>query len=84
FNFADICVTLGVIIMLFAILFLEKEEKTAKKSKKAGRVPFARTAAALPEAGVLPDAGILPDAETLSEADAAAPLNDEDHGHANA
>ena len=35
FNFADICVTLGVIIMLFAILFLEKEEKTAKKSKKA-------------------------------------------------
>lgn len=84
FNFADICVTLGVIIMLFAILFLEKEEKTAKKSKKAGRVPFARTAAALPEAGVLPDAGILPDAETLSEADATAPLNDEDHGHANA
>ena len=64
FNFADICVTVGVAIMVFAILFLEKEEKTAKKAKKAVRIPFARTAAALPEAGTLPDAEPLAEAGT--------------------
>ncbi|MBR5722932.1 MAG: signal peptidase II, partial [Oscillospiraceae bacterium] len=34
FNFADICVTVGVLILMFSIIFLEKEEKNAKKAKK--------------------------------------------------
>ena len=90
FNFADICVTVGVLILMFSIIFLEKEEKNAKKAKKAVRIPFARTAAALPEADILPEAAalpeadVLPEAETRPEAEAAAVLNNEDHGHAGA
>ena len=73
FNFADICVTVGVIIMIFGILFLEHELPEAKKLKEAKRVPYARLAADAPlagelsEAGELPEAGVLPEAEPLSE-----------------
>lgn len=62
FNFADICVTVGVALMIICILFFEKELPEAKKLPQAKRIPYAHTAAALPEAGVLPDAGILPEA----------------------
>ncbi|MBR5723376.1 MAG: hypothetical protein IKX57_07065, partial [Oscillospiraceae bacterium] len=61
-----------------------------KKAKKAVRIPFARTAAALPEADILPEAAalpeadVLPEAETRPEAEAAAVLDNEDHGHAGA
>lgn len=65
FNFADICVTAGVIVIVFALFFLEKEEKSAKKAKPAKRIPFARTAAVLPEAGTLPEAEPLAEAGTL-------------------
>ncbi|MBR5404976.1 MAG: signal peptidase II [Oscillospiraceae bacterium] len=71
FNFADCCVTVGVIIMIFAILFLENELPDAKKLKRAERMPYAHTyeeAGTLPEAGELPEAGTLPEAEALPEA----------------
>lgn len=63
FNFADICVTVGVIVMLIGILFLEKELPEAKKLPQAERIPYAPTVGTLPEAGTLPDAGTLPAAE---------------------
>lgn len=62
FNFADICVTIGVAITLICILFFEKEVPDAKKAKQAGRIPFARTAGELPEAATLPEADALPEA----------------------
>lgn len=70
FNFADICVTVGVIIMIFGILFLEHELPEAKKLKEAERVPYARLAADAPLAGELPPAGELPEAELRPEAEA--------------
>jgi signal peptidase II len=70
FNFADICVTVGVGLVVIGLLFIEKEEPEAKKLKKAERIPFAHTVAALPEAGTLPLAGELPEAE-------AAPLRED-------
>lgn len=63
FNFADICVTVGVGLVIIGILFFEKEVPDAKKLKKAARVPYEHTAAPLAEAGVLPPAGELPEAE---------------------
>ena len=63
FNFADICVTVGVGIVIIGLLFLEKEVPEAKKLKPAERIPYAHTAAPLAEAGTLPDAGELPEAE---------------------
>lgn len=60
FNFADICVTVGVIIMIFGILFLEHELPEAKKLKEAKRIPYERLAADAPLAGELPEAGELP------------------------
>ena len=80
FNFADICVTAGVMVIVIALLFLEKEEKSAKKAKLAKRIPFARTAAALPEAGTLPDAEPLAEAGTLETL----PVLTEDSDHAGA
>lgn len=80
FNFADICVTAGVMVIIIALLFLEKEEKSAKKAKLAKRIPFARTAAALPEAGTLPDAEPLAEAGTLETL----PVLTEDSDHAGA
>lgn len=71
FNFADICVTVGVGIMLIGILFLEKELPEAKKLKQAERVPYARQAAALAATDALPEAELLPDAGVLPEAEAA-------------
>ena len=70
FNFADCCVTVGVILMFIGILFLEKEVPDAKSLKNADRVPYARHAAELPDAGTLPEAGELPDAARLPETDA--------------
>ncbi len=70
FNFADICVTVGVGIVIIGLLFLEKEVPEAKKLKPAERIPYAHTAAPLAEAATLPDAGELPEAE-------AAPLREE-------
>lgn len=75
FNFADVCVTVGVFIMIFGILFLEHELPEAKKLKHAARVPYARLAAdaplaeELPQAGELPLAGELAAAEELPEAE---------------
>ena len=80
FNFADICVTLGVIVLIFSMLFLEKEEKPAKKAKLAKRIPFTHTAAALPEAETLPDAEPLAEAGTLETL----PVLTEDSDHAGA
>ncbi len=72
FNFADCCVTVGVVLMCIGIIFLEKEVPEAKKLKDAPRVPYARHAAELPEAEELPEAGELPLAEALPEAEPAA------------
>ena len=63
FNFADICVTVGVGLVIIGLLFFEKEAPEARKLKNAERIPFAHTVAALPEAGTLPLAGELPEAE---------------------
>ena len=68
FNFADVCVTVGVAVMFIGILFLEKELPDAKKLKNAERVPYARLAAPLAEAGELPEAGALPEAGVRAEA----------------
>lgn len=62
FNFADCCVSIGVVLLIICMLFVEKEEPTAKKLPSAGRVPYAR------EAMPLPDAETLPAAEQLSDA----------------
>ncbi len=78
FNFADICVTVGVALMLIGILFFEKELPEAKKLPEAERVPYARLAAAetvaeeLPEAALLPEAEAAPLRETLPELESAA------------
>ncbi len=69
FNFADCCVSVGVVLLMICVLFVEKEEPTAKKLPKARRVPFAREAPPLPEAEMLPDAAMLPDAQLLPEAE---------------
>lgn len=69
FNFADCCVSVGVVLLIVCVLFVEKEEPTAKKLPKAERVPFAREAPPLPEASSLPDAEMLPEAEPLPDAD---------------
>jgi len=69
FNFADCCVTVGVVILFIGILFFEKEVPDAKRLKEAERVPYARHAEALPEAGVLPEAGELPPATELPDTD---------------
>lgn len=60
FNFADCCVSVGVILLIICILFVEKEEPTAKKLPNAKRVPFEREAPLLPEAQLLPEAEQLP------------------------
>lgn len=61
FNFADCCVSIGVILLIICILFVEKEEPTAKKLPNAKRVPFEREAPLLPEAKPLPEAEQLPE-----------------------
>ena len=61
FNFADCCVTVGVILTIIGVLFFEKESPESKKSKPAERVPYARLSAELPESEVLPEAADLPD-----------------------
>lgn len=68
FNFADCCVSIGVVLVIFCVLFLEKEEPTAKKLPLAERIPFAREAAPLPEAELLPEAAPLPQAEKAEPA----------------
>ncbi len=67
FNFADCCVSVGVVLLMVCVLFVEKEEPTAKKLPKAERVPFAREASPLPEAEMLPEAAMLREAEMLPE-----------------
>lgn len=69
FNFADCCVSVGVVLLIICVLFLEKEEPTAKKLPLAKRIPFAREAAPLPEAELLSEAELLPSAENTGEAD---------------
>lgn len=87
FNFADCCVTVGVILMCIGILFFEKELPEAKKHPEAKRVPYAQHAPALPEAETLPEAGERPEAplrpEMLPEpaaAPAAAPETEQADG----
>ena len=75
FNFADICVTVGVGIVIIGLLFLEKELPDAKKLKNAERIPYEHTAAPLAEAGILPEAGELPAAEAAPLLEEA-PLNE--------
>ena len=70
FNFADICVTVGVGIVIVGLLFLEKELPEAKTVKNAERIPYAHTAATLEKAELLPEAGEWPEAE-------AAPLRED-------
>ena len=81
FNFADICVTIGVGLVVIGLLFIEKEEPEAKKLKKAERVPYEHTAAALPEADTLALADELPEAEAAplrETADTAEPADTAD------
>lgn len=54
FNFADICVTVGVGLTVIGLLFIEKEVPEAGRLKNAERVPYARMAAPLSEAEKLP------------------------------
>lgn len=63
FNFADCCVSVGVVLVIICVLFVERDEPTAKKLPLAQRLPFARQAPPLPEAELLPEAPVLPDAE---------------------
>lgn len=67
FNFADCCVSVGVVMVIFCILFLEKEEAAPKKLPLAKPLPYARQCAELPDAQPLPEAELLPEAEPLSE-----------------
>ena len=60
FNFADICVTIGVIIMAICILFVEKEEPAAKELRPMRH---------LTEKPVMPNAPMLPDAEQEKDAE---------------
>ena len=82
FNFADVCVTVGVALMIIGILFFEKELPEAKKLPQAERVPYAHTAPALPEPELLsaseplPEAGVLPEAAELPAAEEAPSLED--------
>ena len=72
FNFADCCVTVGVVLVFIGILFFEKELPEAKKLKEAKPLPYQRRApelAAVPDAEALPLAGELPAADTLPEAE---------------
>ena len=82
FNFADICVSVGVVLMFIGVIFLEKELPEAKKLKDAERVPYARRAPELAEADVLPDAGTRAEAGTLPAAEPAKML--EEHPDAGA
>ena len=56
-------VSVGVVLVIICVLFVEKDEPTAKKLPLAQRLPFARQAPPLPEAELLPEAPVLPDAE---------------------
>lgn len=67
FNFADVCVTIGVALFIIGVLFLEQELPEAKKQPLAARIPYAREAAALPEAGELPPAEMLPELKSADE-----------------
>lgn len=80
FNFADICVTIGVIFLAICIMFVEKDEPSAKKVKDAKREPHTATytdaetvgecgtAAGTEDAGTLEDAKTVEDAEDLPDA----------------
>ena len=70
FNFADCCVTVGVILMIICILFVEKEVDDAKTLKNAERQPYAHT---YEECGELPEVGELPEAAELPAAELRAP-----------
>lgn len=65
FNFADICVTVGVAVLAIGLLFLENDLPDAPKARIAPNAPYARLAGNTPEAGSLPEAGTVGDAETL-------------------
>lgn len=78
FNFADVCVTVGVGLAVIGLLFLEKEEPEAKKMKNAERIPYARNAAPAAEAEVLPLAGELSEAEAAPLRETADPAETAD------
>lgn len=68
FNFADICVSVGVILTAIFLLFVEKDEPEAKTLKSAKK---AELAAVLPDAALpneVDEAKMLDDAEMLEEA----------------
>lgn len=62
FNFADVCVSVGVILMAICLLFVEKDEPSAKKLKKARTLENAEQVGELGKADTTPDAEELPDA----------------------
>ncbi len=65
FNFADCCVTVGVIVLCVGILFLEKEEPDAKPLKHAKGVALSRRVGRMPS---VEEADIVPDAEQILDA----------------
>lgn len=71
FNFADICVTVGVGLTVIGLLFIEKEVPETGQLKNAERVPYAHTAAPLPESEALPLAEELPAAEEAAPLESA-------------
>ncbi|MCQ2434482.1 MAG: signal peptidase II [Oscillospiraceae bacterium] len=62
FNFADVCVSVGVILMAICLLFVEKDEPSAKKLKKAKTLENAEQVGELNDAETHPDAEEYPDA----------------------
>lgn len=70
FNFADICVTAGVLLMLICMLFFERESPKSKPEKASEREPYARQSGVSAESEALPESGELPEspaAEQLPE-----------------
>ena len=68
FNFADVCVSVGVILMAICILFVEKDPPEAKKLKDAKILPNAERLPSAPQAETVSDAA---EAETVGLAEAA-------------
>lgn len=65
FNFADCCVTVGVVLLMICLLFVEKEEpkaKTISNRPNAERLPDAPPAEMLPDAETVVNAKESPDA----------------------
>lgn len=69
FNFADCCVTIGVVLMFIGIIFLEKEVPDAPEFEDVPRAKYVPRAAEMATVDIVPDAPELPDAPALPEAE---------------